>query len=79
MLELLITLPNILASIMCMFGLAYQANILFSIGFIPFIYRNYKQGDKVQLRYFIFLWVLAVVGVILHWVGWSVEDLMELI
>lgn len=75
-LEFLLSTPNILASLMYMFGLAFHANILFSLGFIPFIYRNYKQGDKVQLNYFIFLWVLAVMGVVIHVMGWNVEDLL---
>lgn len=76
--ENLISLPNILASLMCMFGLAFHANVLFSFGFLPFIWRNHKKGDKVQKTYFIILEVMAVIGVILHLMGWSIEEIFKL-
>lgn len=63
MIELLIPLPNILAQVAITLDKALYANLLYVIGYPPFIYRNWKQGDKIQLGYFSFLWVLSVVGV----------------
>ncbi|MDD3511980.1 MAG: hypothetical protein PHW97_08815 [Fermentimonas sp.] len=79
-LEFLLSTPNILASLMCMFGLAFHANILFSLGFIPFIIINLKRNDKMHARYFIIIWMMAVFGVVAHLMGWDLPGiLMEMI
>jgi len=75
--ELLLTIPNILASLMCMFNLAFYANILFCIGFLPFIVINYKRRDNMHLFYFSVLWVMSICGVVLYLMGWSIEDLIR--
>lgn len=75
MLEFLIPIPNILAQFACMIDQAYYANILYSVGYLPFMYRNYKRGDKFQLCYFSFLWVMSIFGIILHLIGWSIMDI----
>jgi len=77
MLELLITLPNILAQFACMVNKAFYANLIYCVGYIPFIYRNHKRGDNIQKWYFIFLWVMSICGVVLYLMGWSVEDLVS--
>lgn len=76
MLEFLIPIPNILAQFACMVDQAYYANILYSVGYLPFMHRNYKRGDRVQLYYFSFLWAMSICGVILYLTGWSIEDLI---
>lgn len=74
-LELLLATPNILASLMCMFGLSFYANILFSIGFIPFILLNIKRKDKTHTVYFIIIWIMAIVGVIAYLLGWNLPGI----
>ena len=76
MFELLIPLPNILAQFACMVNQAFYANLIYCIGYPPFMWRNYKRGDRVQLYYFSFLWVMSICGVILYLTGWSIEDLI---
>ena len=76
MLELLIPLPNVLAQFACMVDQAYYANLLYSVGYLPFMHRNYKRGDRFQLGYFTFLWVMALVGVVMHLKGWSLISLL---
>ena len=79
-LEFLLATPNILAQFACMANLAFYANVLYSVGYLPFIWRNYKRGDKFQLNYFSFIWVMAVFGVVAYLMGWDLPGiLMELI
>ena len=73
----ILTYPNLLASLMCMFEFAYYANILFFVGFIPFIWRNYKQNDRVQMKYFIKLWLMAIGGIVIHLIGWNLSEIFK--
>lgn len=80
MLNLLIPLPNILAQFACTFNQAFYANVLYCIGYPPFMYRNWKRGDNMQLGYFSFLWALSVFGVVAYLMGWDLAGiLMEMI
>lgn len=65
MIELL-AIPNILAQFMSSLNKAFYANLIYSIGYIPFIWHNIKIGDPFQIKYFSLLEVLAVSGVIWH-------------
>lgn len=75
MLELLITIPNILAQFACMINQAYYANLIYCFGYPLFMWRNFKQKDRVQLYYFSFLWVMSICGVLMYWMGWNVKDI----
>lgn len=66
MLEFLIPIPNILAQFACMVDQAYYANILYSVGYLLFIYHNIKIGDTTQFYYFSILEVMALGGVVLY-------------
>jgi hypothetical protein len=74
MIELLIPLPNILAQFAITCNQAYYANLLYCIGYPPFMYRNWKRGDKIQFGYFSFLWVLSILGVFMYVMGWGFRD-----
>ena len=77
MIELLLQLPNICAQFACMVDQAYYANLLYTVGYLPFIHRNYKKGDMFHLRYFAFLWTMSIAGVVMHLMGWSLLDLFS--
>jgi hypothetical protein len=80
MIEFLIPLPNILAQFAITCNQAYYANLLYCIGYPPFMYRNWKRGDNLQLGYFSLLWVLSALGVVSYLMGWDLSGiLMEMI
>jgi len=66
MLELLIILPNLTAQLMCSLNKAFYSNLIYSFGYLLFIYHNLKIGDPTQLKYFVILEAMAVGGVIIH-------------
>jgi len=65
MLEYLILLPNITAGISTMLNNAFLANLIYCFGYIPFIVRNFRSGDRTQMIYFLIMEVMAVIGVLL--------------
>lgn len=60
-------IPNLIAGYMCMKNKAYQANLIYSFGYLLFIYHNFKIGDTSQLVYFSILEVMSVIGVMLYY------------
>jgi hypothetical protein len=75
-LEFLLSIPNIAASFMCMAGFAYYANILFCIGFPPFIIINLRRNDRVHTFYFTLLWCMSLLGVLLYLMKWDISKLI---
>lgn len=63
MLELLIVLPNLYAAYTLSENNAYKTNLIYSFGYLPFIFYNVYIDSKVQVLYFLINWVLAVRGV----------------
>lgn len=63
MLELLIPLPNLYAAYTLSENNAYKTNLIYSFGYIPFIFYNIHINSPVQVVYFLINWILAVKGV----------------
>jgi len=69
MIELLIIIPNILAQLMCSLNKAFYSNLIYSFGYLLFIWHNIQIHDQTQLNYFIFMEFMAVSGVL--WYIWK--------
>jgi len=63
MLELLIPLPNLYAAYTLSKNDAYKTNLIYSLGYIPFILYNIHIKEVWQAGYFLINWILAVRGV----------------
>lgn len=66
MFNLLLILPNLIASYLLMMGNAHKANFVYSFGYILLIWHNLQIEDSSQVVYFVVLEVMAVMGVILY-------------
>lgn len=64
MLELLIPLPNLYAAYTLSENNAYKTNLIYSFGYLPFIFYNIHINSSVQVAYFLINWILAVRGVL---------------
>jgi hypothetical protein len=69
MFELLIIIPNFIAQLACSMNKAYYSNLIYSFGYLLFIWHNIKIGDNPQLFYFSVMEIMAVSGVI--WYIWK--------
>ena len=63
MLELLIPLPNLYAAYTLSQNNAYKTNLIYSLGYIPFIIYNIHIKEVWRACYFLINWILAVRGV----------------
>jgi hypothetical protein len=63
MLEFLIILPNLYAAYTLSENNAYKTNLIYSFGYLPFIWYNFHIGESFQTIYFSINWVLAAKGV----------------
>jgi len=63
MIELLIPLPNLYAAYTLSENNAYKTNLIYSVGYLPFIAYNLHISEFWQAGYFLINWVLAVKGV----------------
>jgi len=59
-----VTIPNLIASIMLTCDHAFLANCIFVPGGLLMIWYNYQIKDKAQQRYFMVLELLAIIGVV---------------
>jgi hypothetical protein len=66
MFNLLLILPNIVASYLLMVGKAFEANLVYSFGYVLLIWHNLQIEDSSQVFYFAVLEVMAVMGVCLY-------------
>ena len=64
--SLLVIVPNLLATVYLTKEKAYQANLLYLIGYLLMIAHNYNGGDTVQLIYFVILEIMTIYAVIKH-------------
>lgn len=51
---------------MCSLNKAFYSNLIYSFGYLLFIYHNIKIGDTTQFYYFSILEVMALGGVVLY-------------
>jgi len=63
MIELLIPIPNLYAAYTLSENNAYKTNLIYSVGYLPFIAYNLHINEFWQAGYFLVNWVLAVKGV----------------
>jgi hypothetical protein len=64
--DILFILPNIAATLYLVKEKAYQANLLYFVGYILMIAHNYQNGDTTQIIYFSLLEVLTIVAIYNH-------------
>jgi deoxyuridine 5'-triphosphate nucleotidohydrolase len=58
--------PNLIASYMLMRNKAFEANLIYSFGYILLIWHNIKLGDSSQIIYFTILEIMSIVGIFLY-------------
>ena len=66
LIDILFILPNIAATLYLVKEKAYQANLLYFIGYILMIIHNYQSGDTPQIIYFSLLEVLSIAAIYNH-------------
>jgi len=64
--NILIIVPNLIASYMVMVNKAFYANVIYCFGYLLFIWHNYNSGDSSQMIYFTILEIMSVVGVFIY-------------
>jgi hypothetical protein len=64
--NILIIVPNLIASYMVMVNKAFYANVIYCFGYLLFIWHNYSSGDSSQMIYFTILEIMSVVGVFIY-------------
>jgi hypothetical protein len=64
--NILIIVPNLIASYMVMVNKAFYANVIYCFGYLLFIWHNYNSGDSLQMIYFTVLEIMSIVGVFIY-------------